>query len=315
MKRHLVTLLGLSLAAALGAAGGCGSETAEPALDPVEAVGQAMNPSFTNHYYRVMADYRWCVVAPCTGYTLTRIDSVEPVHHVGTLDFGETGFDEGQIGAVTGAPPGGVVLYGTFTAPPSPGLPSTTFVVRRAFRGMPGVRAPAGSAYYVVEDRDPPIECFAAPCDNEIAVPLETADTVAFTTLSVAPAAAMPSVDQTWLADRVRHHGAVVAGHFRDGALTPSGAERVLEADQVFVRLPDATGVCLLPHHVCRDGLHAVYTRNVDRCLVFQACIRDTGVCQVELPPRCAPGYTMSRWPADSPTCVGVACDPAFLAE
>jgi hypothetical protein len=313
MRTHLVASLGLTLCAALGAASGCASDGGPAAPgEELGAQGGAMFADTINDYYAASKETGDCRIAPCGGYTLARLNTRGTVSTVRGLDFSSAGFDAGTIHAIEDAPAGELVLYGAIGYAPS-GLPTGTFVVVSAYRGMPGIRPPPDDAFYVVHDRKPPIECLVAPCDNEIADLVETDRSRAFTTVSVARASA-PYVDQSWLADRVLHHGAVVAGHFRDGAKEPGGYEQVLDAGQVFVELPDRGGPCLLPHQLCAEPSRPTYTRDVDRCLVFQGCIA-RGPCLPGLPPRCAEGYALSHWPAAGPSCVDYVCDPAFLAE
>jgi hypothetical protein len=309
-RTHFVASLGLTLCTALVVPSGCASNVVPGTAG--EEIGA--------HYYAARRDAQDCRVAPCGGYILARLNTPGAVYHVRSLDFSSAGFGAGTIRAIEEAPPGELVLYGSI-GDTIAGMEADTFVVVSAYRGMPGIPVPPDGSFYVVQDREPPIECLVAPCDNEIAHQVETDERVAFTTVSVARASAV-YVDQSWLADRVRHHGAVVAGNFRAGAREPDGLEKVLDVGQVFVELPDRGGPCLSPYILCAEPTQPVYTRDVDRCLVFQSCV-EQHACPPALPrghghrrppPRCAEGYTLSRWPAAG-TCVDYACDPAFLAE
>lgn len=308
MQRHLVVTVGIALVAALGAASGCGSDSGAPPGSSA-AAGEAMSPRDVDHHYRIQPEPRGSVVAQCSGFFLIPLEAGMPGVRVGALDLSELGRDERLVKAVREAPPGELILSGSVRAADS------TLVVREVYRGMPGVSAAAGDAFYQVAPRDPMIECFAAPCDNLVATPLSSGAPAYFTTLSVTSAGAMPNVDRTWLADRALHHGAIVAGHFRDGIMYPARAERVLEADQVFIHLPDPGGICPLLLHHCPDGARVTYTRSLDRCRTFDECVPAATPCLPELPPPCAPGYTLSRWPAAGPSCFAAVCDPDFLAD
>src|SRR5262249_17534278 len=203
MQRHLVVTVGIALAAALAAASGCGTDSGAPP-GSTAAAGEAMSPRDVDHSYRIQPEPHGSVVAQCSGFSLIPLEAGMPGVRVGALDLSELGRDERLVKAVREAPPGELVLFGTVRAPDS------TLVVREVYRGMPGVSAAEGDAFYQVAPRDPRIECFAAPCDNLVATPLSGGGPTYFTTLSVASAGAMPSVDRTWLADRVLHHGAIV---------------------------------------------------------------------------------------------------------
>lgn len=311
MRTHLFAAIGLTIGAALLSPVGCASDAgsqgpAEDAATQDEASNRALAP----HYYTATQDGRWCQTAPCRGWVVQEVNSTEPAQLVGSLSFAGAGLDDGATGAVLEAPRGDLVLWG------SPSLDANgapAFNVRGAYRGLPGVDAAKDEAYFVVRPRDPRIECLVAPCNNLIAQRLETDEEVDFTSLALDRPERL-RVDTTWLEDRILHHGAVVAGHFRDGQVFPGGPERVLDVGQAFVRLPDRGGPCFLLRHVCREGYRAEYVRSADRCLMFQGCVQ-TRACIPALPAPCADGYTMVRWASAAPACYSTVCDPAFLAE
>jgi hypothetical protein len=305
MKPHLFAAIGLTFCAALGVPSGCGSG----AVEDVAAPGEAMNASFAAHYYTANRVQLPCALAVCRDYLLTEVNGAAPARMARSLDFSSAHLEDNGISDVLAAPPGELVLYGTFGPSTEEGAP---FGVRAAFRGMPGIPAPEEQGFYTVKARDPHIECLIAPCNNEIATRLETGETVEFTTLSVEQAARF-HVDQAWLADRVLHHGAVVQGHFRNGANFAGGPERVLDAAQVYDPLPDRGGPCLLQLHVCQAGTEPVYARDVNRCLIFQGCVGRRVCPGFRL--ACEDGYTQVRWATSDPACWAQVCDPTFLAE
>lgn len=320
MKRHLVAALGLGLTAALGAMSGCGTEAGPPVSEEAAAIAAAAPRPIApvnmehDHFFRVHGDIRWCrPMGPCTGHYLSAVNGGHPAGLVASLDFTQSGLDERAIADVEDAPHAELILYGTLLNPTEAGSPRP-FIVKAAYRGMPGVAASADEAFYRVEQRSPPVLCFAAPCNNLFAAKLETTDREEITTVNVERAGSQPLVDKAWIANRVALQGALVAGHLRDGAVYPAGTERVLDAGQVYLRLPDVSR-CLLQFHVCPACHHAVYTRNANRCAVFAGCVTTQDTCLPAPKPECAPGYVMASWPADNATCYASACDPAFLSD
>jgi hypothetical protein len=118
-------------------------------------------------------------------------------------------------------------------------------------------------------------------------------------------AAALPRVDTTWLASRVTRHGAIVAGRAHAG---------VLEASQVYVKLPERVGPCVaMPIHPCAEGLVTTYERTADRCLLPNGCVAPRP-CPLFVP-ACPAGYTLVSWKGGDEACNRYACDPTFATE
>src|SRR5690349_4910561 len=99
MNRHLVATVGILLAAAIGAASGCGSDAGTPADDTAAVLSETI-PGPADHYYRVRPDPRWCVVARCSGFFLIPLEKGIPGVRVGALDFADVGDDEHLMKAV-----------------------------------------------------------------------------------------------------------------------------------------------------------------------------------------------------------------------
>lgn len=117
-------------------------------------------------------------------------------------------------------------------------------------------------------------------------------------------------IDHRWLADRIHHRGAVLAGLFFGQA--GEGIER-FEATAVFVPLPDRLTSCPRRARDCPAGTVPAYQRDVDRCLVFTRCVVPT-TCPAQ-PPPCAAGYVLRSWRAPPHACPDYACDASFLPE
>jgi hypothetical protein len=262
-----------------------------PPLEPPAAPASEPTPS---RYYVAHRDT--CALPACRGWFLHAVNAREPERHVVNLDLTAAKLDARAAKAVEGAPSGELVVRGTF-----PAADPTTFLVTEAFRGMPGRRPAPDEAFFAIDARAPGS---AARLDTTLTVPIER--------VSVARAAAA-HVDQTWLADRVALHGALVAARTAKGE---GAAERgeVLDASQVFLKLPDRGGPCMLIRHACHGTATARFVRDANRCLVFRGCV-EPDACGPAPKASCDEGYTIVRWAADDLACVAVACDPSFLVE
>jgi hypothetical protein len=287
MKGRLAAGLAFAVPAVLGI--GCGSQSGTlTSAAMISAEG-------TDGYFLARLDT--CREEPC-GYQVRELGMGATWRHVDTLDFSRAAFDQGTVHAALAAPPGDLVLHGSLGVDAS-GSGGARFAVREAFRGMPGIQADPEDGFYVVET---PIAQVAVSLDAGVTFPVRE--------VSVAAAAA-PHVDQNWLESRILRHGAVFAAHV---APTDVRAAVVMEASQVYVRLPDHGGPCLLQHHACKAPLVPVYTRDENRCIVWSACI-EPRPCLPATPVVCDSGYTLVDWPADNLTCRAFACDPTFLSE
>jgi hypothetical protein len=190
-----------------------------------------------------------------------------------------------------------IIVRGHLDAMPTAAR-SPVLVAREAFRGMPGVSAGAGDAYFTLTAGN----CTADDCLPAVATWLNLTEPMVVRSLSVEHAATT-LVDTAWLRDRVLARGAVVAATVTDDGLL---------ATQVFVRLPDAIGPCpTVAAPSCADGTVPVFARDGGRCLVPTGCSLP-GEC-VMYRPVCAPGYTLHTWMAGTPACPAYACDPNFV--
>ncbi len=289
MNMHLVASLGLLGFTAIGAY----AAVPDAPAAPEQAIPAA--PLAEDRYVSARRDAGG-------GYLLQELGLDDLPHRVAALDLASAGLDAAATRAVDEAPSGDLVLYGSFV-PSGPDPETEGFAVKAAFRGLPGMVPEAADGFFVLQEPDA-VACGAAPDGDEVAVRLGTGDTSEVTSVSVARAAA-PRVDPAWLASRVRRHGAVVAGRLQDG---------VLDASQIFVRLPDPVGPCLLIRHDCRAPLHAAYVRDPNRCVTFDRCLA-ARPCSFVRPGPCADGYVQVSWAADTAQCLAFACDPAFLSE
>ena len=307
--RHIVVagLLTFTTACGVGVEtlAGEGLEASLEGEDGLSATSQS--------YVTLRPDLRKCMSPLCGGYYVADVNRVTlNEKYVSGLDFSLANLSPDDEDAVRSAPTGELLLRGKL-GPLEAQFKTRQFRVTEAYRGMPGVQNAAGESFFRAQDRVPAINCFAAPCNNEVATRLNYAPTTSFTRLSV-DRAALALVDKDWLARRVLAHGALVAGKFVNGAVFGAGPEKVLDASQVYLRVPDFAGPCPAVRLAqCPPGSTWTYTRSADRCLIPVGCVPQ-GICPLYVP-SCAPGYQLASWRAAPSACARFACDPGFVAN
>jgi hypothetical protein len=257
----------------------------------------------------VARDLRKCVAPMCGGYWVRALN-IGQDEYVSDIDLGAIGAV--SVRQMEDAADGELVIYGHF-GPTEPNFHTRNFIARKVFRGMPGIKVDEQDGFYVVQDREPPIECFVAPCSNEIGTLLNTQQTYNFDGLSVA-GASEPWMDEDWLTERVRQRHAIVSASLVNGQLYPGGYEQILDASQVFVRLPYFDGPCQFkPTRFCASPFVNAYTRTADHCLVSDGCA-EPGICPMYVP-GCSPGYTLQSWLTQPNGCPAYSCDPSFTVK
>lgn len=268
----------------------------------------------TRSYVVLRRDFRRCAAPLCGGWWAHDVNrSTLTERYVSALDFSKSnlnGLPEHQDD-VTGAASFEVVLYGKL-GPAESRFNTRQFIVTSAWRGMPGVTfSEPTDSFFRLQNAD--IQCFAAPCASLRATRLHSTAKFLHHDLDVTRAS-VPLLDQDWLSNRAINDDALVAGRFVDGAVVGVGQEKILEASQVFVHLPDMTQSC--PRYAlaqCPEGQTNVFTRNVNRCLVPAGC-GVAGVCRFATP-TCTEGYSLVSWPGGAYSCTRHACDPTFIVE
>jgi hypothetical protein len=125
--------------------------------------------------------------------------------------------------------------------------------------------------------------------------------------------AAVGFVDQAWLTNRVENGGALVAASLQSGQKFPGGTEKVLDASQVFLRLPESSGPCpMIAAPNCGGSKVLSHERTADRCVIPTGCVA-SGICSMMLP-SCGEGYTLSTWMGQQ-GCNQAACDPTWVVQ
>lgn len=305
MKTNLFAVLAVVLA-------GCGVTDAtldELGNDTNEDSAELSTRSQT--YVVMRRDLRRCVSPMCGGYYVRDVNRVNLREvYVSGLDFSQSGLLEETIADVTSAADFEVVLRGKLGAE-EPRFQTRPFIVTAAWRGMPGVKVADGATFFSVASVS--LQCIAAPCPTLKATKLNSTSATLAHDVDVAHAA-KPLVDRDWLTDRVVNKGALVAGAIVDGAKVGVSREKVVDAAQVFVKLPDVTQSC--PRFVpaqCPAGRVPAFQRNVNRCITPAGCVVP-GACAAFVP-SCADGYSLVSWQGGLHACQQYACDPGFLLD
>ncbi len=236
----------------------------------------------------------------CTGdFWVQELNRVALPRYVRKLDF--SALSKQALGMIGGGGDGEVIFRGEFgptelvsapIAPPEK-VPST-FFVNEAWRGLPDVTAPLLDPYVTVETFEG--QLVAHLLDGPWGRPIK----------SVSTAGSLPAwVDAAWLTTRIMDHGAIVAGRF-DGW--------TLDAAQVYLRLPDVVGPCMMELFAvhCGDEV-ATYTMTDNLCLVFAGCAKP-GMCPLLLE-RCEAGYDRVSWASQPNACQASTCAPAFMSQ
>lgn len=289
---------------------GCG--VAEAQLD--ETAGDVTTEegelgTSTRTYVVARRDYRKCAFPMCSGWFIHDVNRAELREvYVPRFDFSASNLvTEEQQELVKGAPANEVVLYGKLGALKNG---YRDFVVTSAWRGMPGVTFTEGSdTFFRVAQVN--IQCFAAPCATMQATKLHTTSKTLFHDLSV-ERASMPNVDQNFMTFRITDKDALVAGKFVDGAQVGVGREKVLDAAQVFVKLPVSTQACARPSApLCSPSKVNTFARDENRCVMPAGCVTP-GACAAVVP-ACAEGYSLVSWTGGNRACTQHVCDPSWL--
>ncbi len=271
----------------------------------------------TRSYVVFRRDMRKCVAPMCGGFWVHDVNrSTLNEMYVSGFDFSQSnlrGLPEHQ-GDVTGAGNFEVVLYGKL-GPTESRFNTRTFLVTEAWRGMPGVTFTEPADTFV-KVQAANIQCIAAPCATLRASKLHTTTKTLFHDLDLTRTAKEPLVDQDWLTFRITDKDAIVAGRFVNGAQVGVGTEKVLDASQVFVHLPDMTQSCprLAVQPACPSGQVQIWTRNENRCPMPAGCSTNFGTCRFAVP-TCSAGYELQTWKGGAYGCDRYVCDPAFLND
>jgi hypothetical protein len=298
---HVALVLGLSAALA-----GCGAQA--PDVDDSTEDLSASKKSFVS----ITHDTRKCASPVCGGYFVQDINKTTKSKYVASFDFSQSNLEQDDIDSVMASPPEEVVLFGKLGKIDSK-TGTRAFIVTDAYLGLPGVSVPAGTVFYTAQDRSPAIQCITAPCNNGIASRVNATASqkpVDFTSYS-ASSIQVTELDTNWVTSRMELGGAIVAGSIVKGQMFPGGPELVLDAAQVFIKLPEVPACPKFANPACPSGKIMSWTRQANRCLVPDHCVAQKPCSQ--LPLNCMSGYHDVAWKVSTKACNEHACDPDFL--
>jgi len=294
------------------ASAGCNAATdPTPAGDAVmEAQGEVDRADSVDRFVTLTPDLRRCAAPICGGYFVHAVNLDLPASHVSKLVFEDGRFSEATISTVREARTNDVVLLGHL-GPADTTFHTRSFIVRGAYRGLPGATLGAADAFYAIEKRVPPVVCVTTPCPNHVAVKLNTKESVDIDDVSL-DQLSQTYLDTNWLHAEALYRDAVVIGQLTPPTNTP-GTQRLLMVSQIDLQLPVDTTPCPVVSTPDCGGLVATFQRDSNRCLLFKRCV-DTGLCP-RLVPQCDDGYVLQSWNAEPSGCRAFACDPIFAAR
>lgn len=285
---------------------GCGVAAVE--VDGVEAetlADDSAELSTTKDTFVIARrDYRRCIAPLCGGFWVRDLNSTMQDRYVSGFDFTDSNVPAALEQAVLGAPDLELVLLGRL-GPKESRFDTRTFLVKQAFRGMPGKTFSPSDRFYGVFPTK--IACITTPCASLQTTRLNrtTGHTMA-TDVDLSSALA-PLANDQWLLSRALSGKTVIAG-----TIVRKNRHVTVTASQVFVQLPDRSSACPeVEAPVCGSNRSARYTITPDRC------IEPTGECGPILfcrayVPACDAGYRQRSFQNG---CTQYVCEPEFLEE
>ncbi|MBX7117212.1 MAG: hypothetical protein K1X64_23040 [Myxococcaceae bacterium] len=301
----------LSLLAALGVLG-CGVEHS-----PVSSQGDDLGTTedsaelsaSSRTYVTLRRDFRKCLAPMCGGYFVGDVNRANPSEkYVNSLDFSKSNLSAEDIAVVLEAPEAELVLRGKL-GPTEARFNTRSFLVYEAYRGMPGVEV-SDSTFYTVADSE--IRCVRAPCFSLTAKKLNGSATRGATGVSVARAS-KPLVDENWLSIAVMRTEAIVAAKFTEVPVSMGGKEVLIDASQVFLRVPQEQSCPQVKVAACPDDTERTWYRDDRRCILPASCRGKSPDCPRASSTACAAGYTRIKWATEPEACTQTVCDPSWL--
>lgn len=289
------------LAALMVFAVGCGVSESEIGVQADEGDVESSELSTTKDtFILVRRDYRKCIAPLCGGYWVRDLNSTMQDRYVSALDLTGSSVPEDQRDRVTNAPDNELVVFGRL-GPRENKFNTRTLTVLDAYRGLPGVSFAATDKFYGVFPTK--IACITTPCANLQATRLNRTTGHAMATEVRVDRALKPLVDGSWVMARVRQNRAVLAG-----TITRSQGNVVVDASQVFIRVPDRFQSCpKIAPPKCSNTQISAWERTENRCTVPVGCT-PFGVC-ANFNWQCEPGYALIGW---TNFCPRYACDPEW---
>lgn len=284
----------------------CGVSSAEVDGDQAEALADdSFELSTTKDTYVIARrDYRRCVSPMCGGFWVKDLNSTMQERYVSGFDFSDSSLPQSVHGVVTSAPDHELIVFGRL-GPKESRFDTRTFLVKRAWRGMPGKTFSATDKFYGLFPTK--IACITTPCATLQTTRLNRTTGHTMATDVDVTAALAARVDDQWMMSRVFSGKTVLAG-----TIVRKDRHVTVTAKQVFVELPDRVVPCpgdAAPR--CPSGQIASYERTPDRCTEPTGSCTPIGVCARPIF-GCDAGYRQVSWVN---ICPRFACEPEFLEE
>ena len=300
-------VLMLSSAFALGLSA-CAEDAAEqPEVAVSDETGQAEEDlsAWSRTHVGIRRDYRKCISPLCGGYWVHDLNrKIKTETYVSSLDFKASGLDEQTQALVLGAADGEIVLRAKL-GPKETKYNTRTLQVAAAYRGLPGRLTNASDQVYAVENLGR--MCITSPC------PTYETRRVNYSAKQVLSGLDLDlggHIDAWWLLEEAARDGALVLGSIRSGQTLPGGVETILDASQVFLKLPEVNSCPQFKLIPCPTGTERSYSRNEKRCILPGACVPEA-FCKKSFPV-CDDGYSLVSWTGES-GCEEHACDPTWI--
>lgn len=256
-------------------------------------------------YVGIRHDNRKCISPLCGGYwvhDLNRKTLTET--YVSGIDFTGSGLDEQTQGLVLGAPDGEIVLRAKL-GPKETKYNTRTLQVAAAYRGLPGRLTNAGDQVFSVQNLGH--VCITSPCPTYETKRVNYSATRVLSGLDLDLGG---FIDAWWLLEEAGRDGALVQGTIRNGQKLPGGVETILDATQVFLKLPEVSSCPQFKLMACPAGSVHSYSRNEKRCILPRECVPEA-FCKMSIP-ICDEGYSLISWTGQS-GCAEHACDPTWI--
>ncbi|KYR01611.1 hypothetical protein DLAC_01611 [Tieghemostelium lacteum] len=246
-----------------------------------------------NSYYSVRRDYRKCAFPMCGGYWLKAVNTNAEELYVSEFKFDDR-LDHLNKSLVLDAPMNELILGG-WIKKTNKFNELRVVEATRVVPIKPAAKDPVGyyglykdgSKWNLIElntDKVTKISCWTDRYSE------------------------VSHIDRQWLDSKIKHD-AIVSGVIAE---LPDKKEKTLTIEKVYIQLPDPAKPCKeLPLAKCAGGHVTVYTRDEDRCLSFDGCIKP-GVCTLVLP-LCDGNYTLVEFPSRPNACPKPFCDPYYL--
>ena len=253
--------------------------------------------------YFVRHDDRRCPSPACGGFWMLP-NKGGAAQYAASIDWSGAGLDAVTRTALGSALPEELLVRGKLVAASdSAAHGQKIFAASAAWRGLPGVVPGASEKVYSAKAA---AGSSSGASSGLVASQAATGSTTNVSRVQV-QRASKAFVDQAWLSARVASSGSLAFAK-----VTTVNKEAVLDASQIYLKLPERAGCPAVREPACPAGQVHTYDRDTRRCLVPTGCAQP-GACSHMLP-SCTEGYDLVSWATAPRACPAAACDPSWVA-